>query len=80
MELAGRVAEAWRSAMDKGLDRTVLLCDFQVRPHLAALLARQIPQLPVLAYDEIVIGTKVEPVETVSLQSAPIDAEVMAGR
>jgi len=67
MELSRQVTGAWRAAMEAGMDKTVLLCDFQIRPHLAAMLARQIAQLPVLAYDEITIGTKIESVGTVDL-------------
>ena len=67
MELSRQITDAWRAAMEAGMDKTVLLCDFQIRPHLAAMLARQIAQLPVLAYDEITIGTKIESVGTVGL-------------
>jgi len=56
--------------MNEGNDKTILLCDFRLRPHLAALLSRQLPQLPVLAYDEVAVGTEVQPVATVSLQAA----------
>ena len=72
--LTGQITEAWKSAMDQGHDKTVLLCDFRLRPHLAALLARQLPQLAVLAYDEIALGTNVRPVGTVSLQEEPVAA------
>ena len=77
MDLARRIAEAWRAAVDQGIDGAVLLCDSLVRPHLANMLARQIPQLPVLAYDEIAMGTEVEAVSTVSLKDQP--AELAAG-
>lgn len=79
MTLSRKVAEAWRSAMDKGFDKIVLLCDFAARPHLATMLERQIPQLPVVAYDEIVAGTKIESVETVSVQSDFAEAEIARG-
>ena len=72
MELCRAVAAAWRSALDKGHDSVVLLCDFQVRPHLAGILVRQIPQLPIIAYDEVVIGTNVESVESISMQAAQV--------
>ena len=61
--------ESWQAAMAAGRDKTVLLSDFRLRPHLAAILSRQLPQLSVLAYNEIGIGTKIESVGTVSLQS-----------
>ena len=80
MELARGLAEAWRSAMDKGFDSVALMCDSRLRPHLARMLSRQIPQLPVIAYDEIVIGTDVEAVETISLESSLPQAELVAGR
>lgn len=56
--------------MEQGFDKTVLLCDFRLRPHVAALLARQVPQLPVLAYDEVAVGTNIESVGTVNLETA----------
>ncbi len=71
IDFSRRVAEAWRSAMDSGCDSVVLLCDFKLRGHLANMLARQIPDLSVIAYDEIAIGTEIESVETVSLQDQP---------
>ncbi len=70
VEMVRRVAEAWQQAIEIGLDRTVLLCDFRIRPHLAGVLERQVPQLPVMAYDEIVMGTPVETVGTISLNAA----------
>jgi flagellar biosynthesis protein FlhA len=70
LELSRRISAAWSSAMNEGNDKTILLCDFRLRPHLAALLSRQLPQLPVLAYDEVAVGTEVQPVATVSLQAA----------
>jgi len=80
MELVRRIADAWQNAMAQGHDKTVLLCDYRARPHLAALLERQVPQLPVLAYDEIAIGTKIEPAATVSLDgaAAPAQADMQA--
>ena len=66
MELNRRVADAWKSAMDKGKDKAVLLCDARLRPPLAQMLSRTLQMLPVLAYDEIVLGTQVEPIETIA--------------
>jgi len=77
LDLGRQVGEAWRSAMDKGFDTVVLACDSRVRPHLARILARQMPQLPVIAYDEIVMGTDVEAVATVSLEAPPPQAELV---
>lgn len=66
MELSRRAADAWKAAMDKGKDKTVLLCDARLRGPLARMLARALPMLPIVAYDEIVSGTDVEPVETIT--------------
>ncbi|MBM4019095.1 MAG: flagellar biosynthesis protein FlhA [Planctomycetes bacterium] len=78
LELARRIAAAWTAAMNDGHDKTVLVCDFRLRPHLAALLSRQLPQLPVLAYDEVAPGTPIQPVATVSLQAQPQPAAARA--
>jgi flagellar biosynthesis protein FlhA len=67
MELSRQITEAWKAAMEQGQDSVVLLCDFRIRPHLSAMLSRPLPQLPVLAYDEIAVGSKIQPVATVSL-------------
>jgi len=65
MELNRRAAEAWKSAMDKGRDKAVLLCDARLRAPLAQMLSRTLQMLPIVAYDEIVLGTQVEPIETI---------------
>jgi flagellar biosynthesis protein FlhA len=67
MELNRRVADAWKSAMDKGKDKAVLLCDARLRAPLAQMLSRTLQMLPVVAYDEIVLGTEVEPIETIAV-------------
>ena len=67
--LSRQIAEAWKQAMEYGFDKTVLLCEGRLRPHLAGMLARQLPQLPVLAYDEIAVGTKIESVGTICLDA-----------
>jgi len=67
MEISRKISQAWRSAMDKGRDKIVLLCDSRLRPALADMLYRAVPSLPVAAYDEIVLGTEVLPAETVSV-------------
>ncbi len=78
MEFCRRAAGAWKTAMEAGQDKVVLLCDHRVRPHLAGLLSRQMPQLAVLAYDEIAIGTKVEQAGTISL--TPAETGLVAAR
>ena len=68
LELSRRIADAWKSAMDQGLETVVLLCDARLRASLARMLSRTLQMLPVVAYDEVVLGTEVEPVETISDQ------------
>ena len=70
LELGRRIGAAWQASMNDGNDKTVLLTDYRLRPHLAALLSRQWPQLPVLAYDEVALGTQVAAAAAVSLQGA----------
>ncbi len=53
--------------MDQGKDKVVLLCDARLRAALAQMLSRALAMLPVVAYDEIVLGTEVEPLETISV-------------
>jgi flagellar biosynthesis protein FlhA len=68
MAISTNIAQAWKAAMDKGIEKTVLLCDSRLRLPLATILSRTVPQLPVIAYNEIVLGTEIEPVATISLQ------------
>ena len=68
MDISKKSAQAWKNAMDKGLDRVVLLCDSRLRSPLAAMLSRTVSLLPVIAYDEIVLGTEIEPIETISFR------------
>ena len=72
MDISRRIAQAWKTAMDAGKDKVILLCDSRVRCPLAAMLSRIVPPLPVVAYDEIVLGTEVEPIETISAQQAEL--------
>ena len=65
MDLSRQVADAWKSAMDQGHEKVVLLCDARLRPSLARMLTRTLPMLSVVAYDEIVLGTDVLPVATI---------------
>ena len=68
MDISTQIAEAWKAAMAEGKDKIVLLCDSRLRAPLAAMLSRTVPPLPVIAYDEIVLGTEIEPIETISVQ------------
>ncbi|MBN2313797.1 MAG: flagellar biosynthesis protein FlhA [Sedimentisphaerales bacterium] len=70
MNVGQRTAQIWKNAMDKGYDKVVLLCDSRLRLPLAAMLSRTVSLLPVVAYDEIVLGTEVRPLETISVQGA----------
>jgi flagellar biosynthesis protein FlhA len=67
MELSRKTAQAWKGAMDKGMDKVVMLCDSRLRAPLAAMLSRTVPPLPVVAYDEIVLGTEIEQIDIVTL-------------
>jgi flagellar biosynthesis protein FlhA len=71
MALTSEVAAGWKMALEAGYENVVLLCDYRIRAHLAGMLARQIPQLPVLAYDEISQGTQVESVAEVRMELQP---------
>ncbi len=73
LELSRKVAAAWKSAMDLSKDKTVLLCDARLRAPLAQMLTRTLPMLPVMAYDEIVLGTPIEPVETITVQQEELE-------
>jgi len=68
MEISRRTAQSWKSVMDQGKEKVVLLCDSRIRSPLAAMLSRTVSMLPVVAYDEIVLGTEVEPIETISIR------------
>jgi len=77
MDISRKSAQAWKAAMDKGRDKVVLLCDSRLRLPLAAMLSRTVSLLPVIAYDEIVLGTEIEPIETISIQQTgmPVTGE-----
>jgi len=68
MEVCRNVAQAWKKVMDEGKDKVILLCDSRIRSSLAELISRSVSLLPVIAYDEIVLGTNVQAVETISMQ------------
>jgi flagellar biosynthesis protein FlhA len=77
IDISRKIAEAWKAAMDMGKDKVVLLCDSRLRAPLAKMLLRTVPPLPVIAYDEIVLGTEVEPIEAISVPQ-PDDPTVPA--
>jgi flagellar biosynthesis protein FlhA len=78
MQLIRSIAQVWKTAMDKGKDKVVLLCDSRLRSPLAVMLSRTVPLLPVIAYDEIVLGTDIEPVDTITIQQN--EADVAGGQ
>jgi len=80
MDISRKTAQAWKAAMDKGSDKVVLLCDARLRLPLAAMLSRTVSLLPVIAYDEIVLGTEVEPIETISIQQNKMTAPEEQGQ
>jgi len=75
METSKETAQAWKRAMDNGRDKVVLLCDSRLRGPLAAMLSRTVPPLPVIAYDEITLGTEIEPIETISVRQDAAESD-----
>jgi flagellar biosynthesis protein FlhA len=71
MAITNSIANAWKSVMDKGVEKVVMLCDSRLRMPLSGMLGRQLPQLPVIAYNEIVLGTDIEPLETIGIPQGP---------
>ncbi|MEJ2647472.1 MAG: flagellar biosynthesis protein FlhA [Sedimentisphaerales bacterium] len=70
MDVSRKIAQAWKKAMDEGRDKVVLLCDSRIRSPLAQMLSRTVPLLSVIAYDEVILGTNVEPIDTITLQQS----------
>jgi len=70
MAISAAISQSWKKAMDKGLEKVILICDSKLRMPVSSMLSRSLPQLPVVAYNEIVLGTDVEPIDTISLQQA----------
>jgi len=68
MNISQKIANAWKQAMDNGKDTVVLLCDSKLRAPLASMLARTVPTLPVIAYDEIILGVDIEPIQIINFQ------------
>ena len=71
MAINTSIAQAWKTVMENGAEKIILLCDSRLRAPLAAMLSRTVPPLPVIAYDEIVLGTHIEPIETISIEHNP---------
>ena len=81
-QLAQAAAQAWKATMEKGIDHVIVLCDARLRAPLRTMLQRTVARLPVVAYDEIVPGSPLEPIETLRLPENArdtLDAVQMAG-
>jgi flagellar biosynthesis component FlhA len=70
-----KIAQSWKTVMDQGKDKVVMLCDSRLRAPLANMLNRTIPLLPVIAYDEIIFGTEVEILDTVTVSQAEFNLQ-----
>jgi flagellar biosynthesis protein FlhA len=70
MNISQKVANAWKEAMHKGKDKVVLLCDSKLRAPLASMLARTVHTLPVIAYDEIIVGVEIESLQIINFQQS----------
>ncbi|MHC4465768.1 MAG: flagellar biosynthesis protein FlhA [Planctomycetota bacterium] len=68
MNISQKIANAWKQAMEQGKEKVVLLCDSKLRAPLASMLARTVPTLPVIAYDEILLGVEIESLQMINLQ------------
>jgi len=66
LDVNRKIAQSWKTAMNKGREKVILLCDSRLRAPLAAMLARTIPLLPVVAYDEILFGTEIESTDSIA--------------
>ena len=75
MDVCRKIAMAWKKVMDEGKDKVVLLCDSRIRSPLAGMISRSVSLLPVVAYDEVVLGTNVEPIETISIQQPEFNGQ-----
>lgn len=76
MALAGKIVEGWKTAMEAGHENVVLLCDYRIRAHVAGMLERQVPQLPVVAYDEVATDSQVQTVAVIAMELE--EAEMLA--
>jgi flagellar biosynthesis protein FlhA len=69
INISRNIADVWKKVMDTGREKVALLCDSRIRAPLADMLARAVPALQVIAYDEIVLGTQIEPLEAVAIET-----------
>lgn len=71
--LSQAAAESLKNVMEKGVDKAVIVCDARLRLALRQLLARTLPRVAVMAYDEIAPGTPLEAADV--LGSALVSSE-----
>jgi flagellar biosynthesis protein FlhA len=64
--LVREILEKLTEAQAKDINRPVLLCSERLRRHLHALLVQAAPSLPVIAYQEVSPGLRVETVAQIS--------------
>ena len=69
MALIKQVTNAWKTALDKGHDKAVLLCDARLRLAMKGVFGRVLARLAIVAYDEVTPGTSVDVLETVGVQA-----------
>ena len=74
LDVNRKIAQSWKTAMNKGREKVILLCDSRLRAPLAAMLARTIPLLPVVAYDEILFGTEIESTDSISASQTELNS------
>jgi len=74
MQIGRNIAMAWKKIMENGVEKVVLLCDSRLRSALASMLARTVPPLAVIAYDEIILSAEIEPLETINIRQAGLTA------
>jgi len=75
MQISRDIAMAWKKLMENGIEKVVLLCDSRLRSSLASMLARTVPPLSVIAYDEIVLSAEIEPLETINIPQTDMSNE-----
>jgi len=75
MQISRNIAMAWKKLTENGIEKVVLLCDSRLRSSLASMLARTVPPLAVIAYDEIVMSAEIEPLETINIQQTELMAD-----
>ncbi len=70
MELNKSILNAYRKAMELGMENVVVICDSRIRSGIRNIIANSAATgLSVIAFDEVVPGTEIEPVETVKLET-----------